>query len=49
MVLSHLHAHSYSYSAMTPPKTPLTLRSSLWVSLRVCTVVFFPGSEFREL
>ena len=32
---------SYAYFAIAPPETPISLRSSLCVSLRDCVVVSF--------
>ena len=33
---------SDAYFAVAPPETPISLRFSLRVSLRVCIVMFFP-------
>ena len=33
---------SDAYFAIAPPETPISLRSILWVSLKVCIVVSFP-------
>ena len=45
MGLSRVDAHS----AIPPPKTPISLRSTLRVSLRVYIVVSFPESELGNL
>ena len=45
MGLSRLDAHS----AIPPPKTPVSLRSTLRVSLRVYIIVSFPESELGNL
>ena len=45
MGLSRLNAHT----AIPPPKTPISLRSTLRVNLRVYIIVSFPESELGNL
>ena len=45
MGLSRLNAHT----AIPPPKTPISLGSTLRVSLRVCINVSFPESELGNI
>ena len=42
---SESDSDSDAYLAIAPPETPISLRSNLLVSLRVCIVVSFPDGS----